>query len=1449
MSFVLANRVKETTLTTGTGILSLLGAVSSFQSFGSVLSSGDQTYYTLSNSTQWEVGVGTYLGNSLRRDSVFSSSNSNNFVNLSGSTNVFIAYPAEKSVYKNTNNQIVVGSNGLLFSDGTTQTTAPTGVGGGSGTTYSAGTGLNLTGTVFSIDNTVIQSGDNISLFVNDSNYLTSSNSGDLQSQITTNSSNISLLIASTGSYLTEHPAITAASSSDNSGRTYIQDIFLDENGHVTGISVATETGVGGGGTTYFAGTGLTLDVNTFNIDSTVIQSGDNISLLVNNVGYLSSESDTLQTVTTRGATTSDNILFNGLITASTGIKLTQGIPADTTNTIYFDDKLKFQESGIVLLPDGGLEGQILYKTSDTNGLSWVDNYAQELRETVQNDTASQITKGTVVMAVGAAGDTISVAPAVADGSILAKYMLGIASENIAPSGGRGYTTFFGPFKGFNTNAYEVGDILYIDPLNPGGLTVNQPVSPNLTMPIAIVTKVGNSSAGRLFVRMWVQQAGLNELYDVNSSGAVNGDIISYDGSIWSLDSSVARSGDNISIFSNDAGYITSLYADSASGFLQSEIDSLVANTGSYLTQHPIIAAASSSDNSNRTYIQNILLDENGHVTGITTATETGVGGGGSTYFAGTGLTLNIDTFNIDSTVIQSGDNLSYLYNDTGYITSSYVDSASGDLQTQITSNANSISLLIADTGNYLQEHPVISAAASSDNSGRTYIQDILLDSNGHVTGVAVATETVVDTNTTYTAGNGLDLTGTVFSIDNTVVQSGDNISVLVNDAGYLTTHPVISTSGSSDNSGRTYVQDIFLDSNGHVIGINTATETVVDTNTTYTAGDGLNLAGTVFSVNNLVIQSGDNISLLVNDSGYINAELNDLTGNVTWANVPDANITESSVVQHSGAIRITESQIVDLQSYLTAHPVISAATSSDNSGRTYIQDILLDSNGHVTGVTTATETVVDTDTTYTAGTGLDLIGTVFSIDNTVVQSGDNVSLLVNDAGYLTSHPTISTSGSSDNSGRTYIQDIFLDGNGHVVGINTATETVIDTDTTYSAGTGITLNGTTFDVNLVDLTTQSIAANAVTSTASRTYAVQVNSNDQLVVNVPWESGGGGGGTYTAGTGLTLIGSEFHTYGTGNFDQITFDNNEIELGIESDADTYGISIGYRAGKLAAGYAMMDADYSIYIGYYAGFESYSCFSSTFIGNGAGYQTNNVDYSNFIGDGAGQLVKDSLYNNYIGFEAGYDSSGDFNNYIGYTAGYQASGDKNIEIVSSGGLIGPHSNKLNIGNVLVGDTSTKELALGNVTSANLTPEATLHIVSAPSDLSLKVDGSGQFVGQLNLGVSGVRYSDGSEQKSLFSPVSSTAATGITLLATDIGKYIRTTAATAVTVTVPSGLSIPNYSEFVFEQAGAGQITLSPAAGVTINTSSSLTSAAQYSVIGIKQVSANIYTAFGDRT
>src|SRR6056300_1458159 len=90
--------------------------------------------------------------------------------------------------------------------------------------------------------------------------------------------------------------------------------------------------------------------------------------------------------------------------------------------------------------------------------------------------------------------------------------------------------------------------------------------------------------------------------------------------------------------------------------------------------------------------------------------------------------------------------------------------------------------------------------------------------------------------------------------------------------------------------------------------------------NEIYTAiGNGTTLNSdilTASSTHTLTNKSG-NISQWTNDSGYITSisETNDLTSSVTWANVPDANITQSSVTQHEAALSITSSQVSDLAS------------------------------------------------------------------------------------------------------------------------------------------------------------------------------------------------------------------------------------------------------------------------------------------------------------------------------------------------------------------------------------------------------------------------------------------------------------------------------------------------------------------------------------------------------
>jgi len=101
MAIVLKDRVRETAVTTGTGTITLDGAVGGFQSF-SVLGDGSETFYTIVLDTEWEVGVGTYTasGTTLSRDTVLESSNGGSLVNFSaGSKDVFVTYPAEKAIY------------------------------------------------------------------------------------------------------------------------------------------------------------------------------------------------------------------------------------------------------------------------------------------------------------------------------------------------------------------------------------------------------------------------------------------------------------------------------------------------------------------------------------------------------------------------------------------------------------------------------------------------------------------------------------------------------------------------------------------------------------------------------------------------------------------------------------------------------------------------------------------------------------------------------------------------------------------------------------------------------------------------------------------------------------------------------------------------------------------------------------------------------------------------------------------------------------------------------------------------------------------------------------------------------------------------------------------------------------------------------------------------------
>jgi hypothetical protein len=117
MALVVNDRVKEESTTTGTGTLTLTGAVAGFETFSSAIGNTNTTYYAIQNQdvpTEFEVGLGTVGAGTLSRDTILSSSNSDAAVNFSaGTKDVFCTLPASKAVILDSSGNIVAnnGSN------------------------------------------------------------------------------------------------------------------------------------------------------------------------------------------------------------------------------------------------------------------------------------------------------------------------------------------------------------------------------------------------------------------------------------------------------------------------------------------------------------------------------------------------------------------------------------------------------------------------------------------------------------------------------------------------------------------------------------------------------------------------------------------------------------------------------------------------------------------------------------------------------------------------------------------------------------------------------------------------------------------------------------------------------------------------------------------------------------------------------------------------------------------------------------------------------------------------------------------------------------------------------------------------------------------------------------------------------------------------------------------
>ncbi len=300
------------------------------------------------------------------------------------------------------------------------------------------------------------------------------------------------------------------------------------------------------------------------------------------------------------------------------------------------------------------------------------------------------------------------------------------------------------------------------------------------------------------------------------------------------------------------------------------------------------------------------------------------------------------------------------------------------------------------------------------------------------------------------------------------------------------------------------------------------------------------------------------------------------------------------------------------------------------------------------------------------------------------------------------------------------------------------------------------------------------------------------------------------------------------------------------------------------------------------------------NTAIGYQSGDAVTSGQYNTFLGYQAGSTITTLSHNTFIGRASGINSTGEGNTYVGSDTGYnKTSGNNNVIIGRRAGLnsatgsscvfIGyeagqgeTNSNRLYIDNsgtttpLIYGEFDTDLVRINGsfqvtstTTSAGLyasnQTELRLYELTANGTNYIALKAAGTLASDTTYTLP---TADGSAGQALTtdasgnmswaypkSPVKSEAGTAYTLVLADAGKYIRMTAATAITITIPQDTFAVG-DEFFFEQNNTGQVTVAAGTGVTLrNTAAFLAKTAErYAIVGLKCVASNEFILTGER-
>jgi len=318
-------------------------------------------------------------------------------------------------------------------------------------------------------------------------------------------------------------PTTTTQANTDNTTKIatteFVQDVFAQSQGTAFFTHVQSTTNVHGIADT----ADLVATTDTGTVTSNMILDG---TIVDDDINASAAIVDTkLDTISTAGKVA--NSATTGTETSTPDTLVLRDANADFDASLVGVRGVQFDN----ITPESDSEARLVWSADDGSLILGLEGghvklpLGQKHVIYAKNGTGSTINKMSAVMSVGAAGDRIDIDLAVADGSVAAQYMLGIAAENIADDT-LGYVVTDGYVRNVNTDAWLVGTVLYFDPNTPGLLTSTAPTAPDLNLPVAIVTKK-NSSSGILYVRMKTGEY-LNELHDVVTGSPTDKDILEY---------------------------------------------------------------------------------------------------------------------------------------------------------------------------------------------------------------------------------------------------------------------------------------------------------------------------------------------------------------------------------------------------------------------------------------------------------------------------------------------------------------------------------------------------------------------------------------------------------------------------------------------------------------------------------------------------------------------------------------------------------------------------------------------------------------------------------------------------------------------------------------------------------------------------------------------------------